>query len=73
MNMLQGILVALRGLTANKMRSSLTILGIVIGVGAVIALMSIGKGAEAAITSRIEGLGTNLNQTYDRYKSSKIP
>ena len=60
MSLIQAIVVALRGLTVNKMRSSLTMLGIVIGVGAVISLMSIGKGAEAAITTRIEGLGTNL-------------
>ncbi|MEE8471647.1 MAG: ABC transporter permease [Dehalococcoidia bacterium] len=60
MTLIQAIIVALRGLTVNKMRSSLTMLGIVIGVGAVISLMSIGKGAEAAITTRIEGLGTNL-------------
>ncbi|MFQ5827443.1 MAG: ABC transporter permease [Dehalococcoidia bacterium] len=60
MHIIQGILVALKGLTANKLRSSLTMLGIVIGVSAVISLMSIGKGAEAAITTRIEGLGANL-------------
>jgi len=48
------------GISAHKLRSFLTILGIVIGVGAVIALMSIGKGTQAAILSRIEGLGTNL-------------
>jgi putative ABC transport system permease protein len=48
------------GVATHKLRSSLTILGIVIGVAAVIALMSIGKGAEADIVSRIEGLGSNL-------------
>src|SRR5512143_3575132 len=51
---------ALENLNANKMRSMLTILGIVIGVGAVIAMLSIGRGAEASITSRIESMGTNL-------------
>ena len=35
-------------------------LGIIIGVGAVIALMSIGRGAQAQVTSQIQGLGTNL-------------
>jgi putative ABC transport system permease protein len=45
---------------ANKMRSILTILGIVIGVAAVIAMLSIGRGAEASITSQIESIGTNL-------------
>ena len=48
------------GVATHKLRSFLTILGIVIGVGAVIALMSIGRGAEADILSRIEGLGSNL-------------
>ena len=47
-------------LNANKMRSMLTILGIVIGVAAVIAMLSIGRGAEASITSSIESIGTNL-------------
>jgi putative ABC transport system permease protein len=51
---------ALESLSANKMRSLLTILGIVIGVAAVIAMLSIGRGAQASITSRIESMGTNL-------------
>jgi putative ABC transport system permease protein len=51
---------ALDSLNANKTRSMLTILGIVIGVAAVIAMLSIGRGAEASITSRIESIGTNL-------------
>jgi len=48
------------GVVTHKLRSSLTILGIVIGVAAVIALMSIGRGAEAEIVSGIQGLGSNL-------------
>jgi putative ABC transport system permease protein len=48
------------GIISHKLRSILTILGIVIGVAAVIALMSIGKGTEQSIISGIEGLGTNL-------------
>jgi len=51
---------AWRGMTSHKLRSFLTILGIVIGVSAVIALMSIGKGAEANIISRIQTLGSDL-------------
>jgi putative ABC transport system permease protein len=47
-------------LGANKLRTTLTMLGIVIGVSAVIALMSIGRGAQAQVTSQIQGLGTNL-------------
>jgi len=48
------------GVTSHKLRSSLTILGIVIGIAAVISLMSIGKGAESDILSRIETLGSDL-------------
>lgn len=48
------------GMVTHKLRSFLTMLGIVIGVGAVIALMSIGRGAEASIISRIESLGSDL-------------
>ncbi len=51
---------ALTSLWANKLRSGLTVLGIVIGVAAVISLMSIGRGAQASITERIQSLGTNL-------------
>jgi putative ABC transport system permease protein len=51
---------ALRSLRANKVRSALTMLGIIIGVAAVIAMLSIGRGAQALITSQIEGMGTNL-------------
>ncbi len=48
------------GVVTHKLRSSLTILGIVIGVAAVIILMSISRGAEASIISRIESLGSDL-------------
>jgi putative ABC transport system permease protein len=60
MSIWQAFLEALESLSANKMRSGLTILGIVIGVGAVIAMVSIGRGAEATITDSIQGIGTNL-------------
>jgi putative ABC transport system permease protein len=48
------------GLVGNKLRSALTMLGVIIGVAAVIALVSIGQGASRAVTSQIEGLGSNL-------------
>jgi putative ABC transport system permease protein len=48
------------GLSANKVRSFLTILGIVIGIGSVIALQALGTGAQGSITSRIESAGSNL-------------
>ena len=52
--------VALRALAANKMRSLLTMLGVIIGVAAVVALVSLGQGAQTEITSQIEGIGANL-------------
>jgi putative ABC transport system permease protein len=51
---------ALEALIANKMRACLTMLGIVIGVGAVIALMAVGQGSQKAVTDSIAGLGSNL-------------
>lgn len=54
------IKVALKSLMRNKMRTFLTMLGIVIGVGAVITMLSIGKGAEKSITEDIESGGTNF-------------
>jgi putative ABC transport system permease protein len=56
----ENVRVALDGLVVNKMRSALTMLGVIIGVGAVIALMSIGEGAQATITEEITSVGTNL-------------
>ncbi len=56
----ENIRVALRALLANKMRSVLTILGIVIGVATVVALLSIGQGATASITNQIKSTGSNL-------------
>ncbi len=60
MNFLLNIKEALVSLSANKMRSLLTILGIVIGVASVIALLSVGEGAGATITGEIENIGTNV-------------
>ncbi len=48
------------GLSANKVRSGLTVLGIVIGISSVVAMISIGQGASGAIEQSIEGLGSNL-------------
>ncbi len=60
MNIWRTIMEAMESLTANKMRSGLTILGIVIGVASVIAMLAIGAGAERSILGQIEGIGTNL-------------
>ncbi|OGO77660.1 MAG: hypothetical protein A3K41_06220, partial [Chloroflexi bacterium RIFOXYD12_FULL_57_15] len=60
MNLSQSILEALESLSSNKMRSGLTVLGIVIGVAAVIAMLAVGTGAQDSITGSISGIGTNL-------------
>jgi putative ABC transport system permease protein len=54
------IRVAFRALIRNKMRAALTMLGIIIGVSAVIAMVSIGQGASASVQAQIESIGTNL-------------
>jgi len=59
MNTFQIMLEALDSLMANKIRSGLTILGIVIGVAAVIAIMALGRGAQAEITRQLNGIGSN--------------
>src|SRR5512138_3769438 len=60
MRLQETVRIALRGLAANKMRSALTMLGIIIGVAAVIALMGVGRGTSKAIDSQINSMGTNL-------------
>lgn len=60
MNIMENIRISFRALAANKLRSGLTMLGIIIGVGAVVALMAIGRGATRSVTSTVEGLGSNL-------------
>jgi putative ABC transport system permease protein len=60
MNLLMIIRVAFRALVRNKMRAALTMLGIIIGVSAVIAMVSIGQGAQQSVQDQIAGIGTNL-------------
>ena len=60
MNFASAFIEALESLGANKLRSGLTILGIVIGVAAVIAMLAAGTGAQNTITGSISGIGTNL-------------
>ncbi len=59
MKLAESFAIALGSLSANKLRSSLTMLGIIIGVGAVIALMSVGRGVQEAVTSTLEQIGSN--------------
>ena len=51
---------AFRALSTNKLRSALTMLGIVIGVGAVITLLSVGRGVQSLVTEQLQSVGTNL-------------
>ncbi|MDX2030238.1 MAG: ABC transporter permease [Blastocatellia bacterium] len=60
MNFLMTFRVAYRALARNKMRSALTMLGIIIGVAAVIAMVSVGQGAQASIQDQISSMGTNM-------------
>jgi len=57
---IESFVIALRSLSANKLRSALTMLGIIIGVGAVIAIMAGGRGMENYVTSTLEDLGTDV-------------
>jgi putative ABC transport system permease protein len=60
MSFSENIRIAIRGLSANKLRAALTMLGIMIGVAAVITLMAIGDGVNRFVTDQFIGLGTNL-------------
>jgi len=62
LNLYAALTVAWRSLLANKLRSMLTMLGIIIGVAAVIIMISIGQGASAQVTGRIASMGSNLLQ-----------
>ena len=59
-SLLEVVRISLDSLMANKMRSLLTMLGVIIGVGSVVALLALGGGASASITGQVESLGTNL-------------
>ena len=58
------VTVSLRGLTSNKMRSMLTMLGVIIGVASVIALVSVGEGARKDVVENFESIGTNILRLY---------
>ncbi len=60
MYVLPAVRIALRGLRVNKMRSALTMLGIIIGVAAVITMLSVGEGARASLAKSIASLGSNM-------------
>ena len=59
-DILEAMKMALRSLRTNLFRTVLTLLGIIIGVGAVVAMLAIGDGSKASVLSRIEAMGTDL-------------
>ncbi len=73
MNWAENFRVSGRGLLANKLRSSLTVLGILIGVGAVIILVAVGNGSSQAVQSRIKALGTNTITVINRGRFGRGP
>ena len=60
MSILMTLLIALKALNRNKMRTMLTMLGMIIGVGAVITMVALGKGAQSTIEEQVKAAGTNL-------------
>jgi len=60
MSALESLRIAMRALRVNKLRSVLTVLGIVVGVGAVVCMVSVGAGAQAEVSEKIRTLGANL-------------
>jgi ABC-type lipoprotein release transport system permease subunit len=60
MGFLDSLAIGLRALTVNRMRSMLTVLGIIIGVAAVVCMVSVGSGAREEVSEKIRTLGANL-------------
>src|SRR5256885_11466699 len=60
MNLIQILRIAMRALARNKLRSALTMLGIIIGVAAVIAMVSVGQGAQQQAQDQIAAMGSNV-------------
>ena len=61
--------IALKALNRNKMRTILTMLGMIIGVGAVITMVALGRGAQSTIEDQVKAAGTNMS----RFTSSRSP
>jgi putative ABC transport system permease protein len=70
MNLLEAFRIALDGLLTNRLRSILTTLGIIIGVGAVIGLVSLGRGVENYVAAQFQGLGSNVLFVFSQQPSS---
>lgn len=68
----ENISMALSSLKANKMRALLTMLGIIIGITAVIAIMTVGNSLESTITSSMQSMGASDITVYLKYKSQEV-
>lgn len=68
MDIFEGIAIAVTSLKANKLRSGLTMLGVIIGVAAVIAMVAVGEGAKKQVTDSIKNLGTNLLMIHSQWR-----
>lgn len=73
MSLLESIRVALEGIRANKLRSFLTTLGIIIGIAAVIAVVAIGQGGRAILITEMEKIGTNIFTIYVNWRGGEQP
>ncbi|MGH9077370.1 MAG: ABC transporter permease [Acidimicrobiales bacterium] len=73
MNLLDNLRMAWRGVSSNKLRSALTVLGVLIGVGAVIILVAVGNGSSQAVQARIRSLGTNTITVISRGRFGRGP
>ncbi len=73
MNLLETLRIAAVGLGANKLRSALTMLGIVIGVAAVSTLLSVGKGVETFVTGQFQSIGSNLLFVFEGEQGPNAP
>ncbi len=73
MNLWESVRVALEGIRANKLRSFLTTLGIIIGIAAVIAVVAIGQGGRAMLMAEMEKIGTNIFAIYVDWRSGEQP
>ncbi|MGE5705006.1 MAG: ABC transporter permease [Clostridia bacterium] len=71
MNLWESLRIAVEGIWANKLRSGLTMLGIIIGITSVIAVTTLGQGGQQAVVKEIEKLGTNTFNVYVNWNSSE--
>lgn len=72
MSLLGIIRIALKSLTRNKTRTFLTMLGIIIGVAAVIAMLAIGQGAQKIVEDQVNSMGTNVIMVYSNFSQSAV-